>query len=233
MLVQIAIVLFDGFDNLDAVGPFEVFGHARARGADIEVGLYTLDGQTPVVSGHGLAVQSDGVLPVPGPETGNGNGTADDGGASTDRSGTDEGAGDRLPDLVVVPGGGWVDTAETGVRAAVEDRLPGALARLHERGVTVASVCTGGMILAAAGLTDGRPAVTHHGAIEDLRASGADVVDARVIDDGDIVTADGVTSGLDLALYLLEREFGPELAADVAETMAHERRGPVSTPGDR
>jgi Transcriptional regulator containing an amidase domain and an AraC-type DNA-binding HTH domain len=75
--------------------------------------------------------------------------------------------------------------------------------------------------------------VTHHGAIEDLRASGADIVDARVVDDGDIVTAGGVTSGLDLALYLLEREFGPELAADVAETMAHERRGPVSTPGDR
>lgn len=75
--------------------------------------------------------------------------------------------------------------------------------------------------------------MTHHGALEDLRASGADVVDARVVDDGGIVTAAGVTSGLDLALYLLEREFDPGLAAGVAETIAHERRGPVSTPGDR
>ena len=151
--MQIALVLFDGFDNLDAIGPFEVFSHARAHGADIDVGLYTLDGQTPIVSSHGLAVQPDGVLPVPA------RGTAEE--ASTDQS-----AGDRVPDLVVVPGGGWVGGAETGVQAAVEDgTLPEALARLHERGVTVASVCTGGMILAAAGLTDGRPAVTHHGAL--------------------------------------------------------------------
>lgn len=219
--MQIALVLFDGFDNLDAIGPFEVFSHARAHGADIDVGLYTLDGQTPIVSSHGLAVQPDGVLPVPA------RGTAEE--ASTDQS-----AGDRVSDLVVVPGGRWVGGAKTGVQAAVEDgTLPEALARLHERGVTVASVCAGGMILAAAGLTDGRPAVTHHGALEDLRASGADVVDARVVDDGDIVTAAGVTSGLDLALYLLEREFDPGMAASVAETMAHERRGPVSTPGDR
>lgn len=47
------------------------------------------------------------------------------------------------------------------------------------------------------------------------------------------MTAAGVTSGLDLALYLLEREFDSGLAAGVAETMAHERRGHVSTPGDR
>jgi transcriptional regulator GlxA family with amidase domain len=220
--VQIAIVLFDGFDNLDAVGPFEVFGHARAHGADIDVGLCTLDGQTPVVSSHGLAVQPDGVLPVPAR------------GTAAEEASTDQSAGDGVPDLVVVPGGGWVGGAETGARAAVEDgTLPEALARLHDRGGTVASVCTGGMILAAAGLTDGRPAVTHHGALEDLRASGADVVDARVVDDGDVVTAAGVTSGLDLALYLLEREFDPGLAAGVAETIAHERRGPVSTPGDR
>jgi transcriptional regulator GlxA family with amidase domain len=223
--MQVAVVLFDGFDNIDAVGPFEVFSHARADGVDVAVGLYTLTEQAAVTSSHGLRVQPDGVLPVPGA----GGGQADSGSQTADET-----ADDRLPDLVVVPGGGWNSGAETGARTQAEDgALPGALARLHERGVTVASVCTGGMILAAAGLTDGRPAVTHHGAIEDLRASGADVVDARVVDDGDIVTAGGVTSGIDLALYLLEREFGPAVAADVAETMAHERRGPVSTPADR
>jgi transcriptional regulator GlxA family with amidase domain len=214
--MQVAIVLFDGFDNLDAVGPFEVFSHARTEGADIEVGLYTLTGQDVVTSSHGLRVQSDGVLPVPdAPETG---------------AGTDS----VLPDLVVVPGGGWNAGAEAGARRQAEERsLPDALARLHEQGVTVASVCTGGMILAAAGLTDGRPAVTHHGALDDLRETGAEVVDARVVDDGDIVTAGGVTSGIDLAVHLLEREFGPDVAAGVAETMAYERRGAVSTPADR
>ena len=71
------------------------------------------------------------------------------------------------------------------------------------------SVCTGAMLLAAAGITDGRPATTHHGAIEDLRASGARRRGrARVVDDGDLITAGGVTSGIDLALHLVERECG-------------------------
>jgi transcriptional regulator GlxA family with amidase domain len=83
------------------------------------------------------------------------------------------------------------------------------------------------MILAAAGLTDGRPATTHHAAIEDLRATGARIVDARVVDDGDLLTAGGVTSGLDLALWLVEREAGPALAQRVAEDLEHERRGDV------
>lgn len=94
-------------------------------------------------------------------------------------------------DLVVVPGGGWNAGAATGVRAQVDSSLPEALARLHGRGVTVASVCTGAMLLAAAGLTGGRPAVTHHDATGDLRASGAEVVEARVVDTGDILTAAG------------------------------------------
>jgi len=212
--MHVAIVLFDGFDNLDAIGPFEVFSHARTDGVDIDAGLYTLAEQAVVTSSHGLRIQPDGVLPVPEAEA-----------ADTDET---------LPDIVVVPGGGWNAGADAGARRQAEETpLPDALARLHERGVTVASVCTGGMILAAAGLTDGRPAVTHHGAIDALRESGAEVVDARVVDDGDIVTAGGVTSGIDLAVYLLEREFGPEVAASVAETMAHEPRGPVSTPADR
>jgi transcriptional regulator GlxA family with amidase domain len=214
--MRVAIVLFDGFDDLDAIGPFEVFGHARTDGVNIEAGLYTVTEQAVVRSSHGLELPPDGVLPVPGGEAG----------AAAETDGH--------PDLVVVPGGGWNARADAGARAQVDDgTLPDALARLHAQGVTVASVCTGGLILAAAGLTDGRPAVTHHGAVEDLRAAGADVVDARVVDDGDILTAGGVTSGIDLALFLLEREFDAAVAASVAETMAYERRGPVSTPEDR
>ena len=209
--MQITIVLYDGFDNLDAVGPFEVFGHARDHGADIAVTLRTHREQVVVTSSHGLRVQPDGVLSDP---------------AVTPR--------EMLPDLVVVPGGGWTGGNEPSARTVAEQGdLPALLERLHQRGVTLASVCTGAMILAAAGLTDDRPAVTHHSALGDLESSGADVVEKRVVDDGDLVTAGGVTAGLDLALHLVERATGPEMAQQVADTMAYKRQGTVSTPADR
>jgi transcriptional regulator GlxA family with amidase domain len=83
------------------------------------------------------------------------------------------------------------------------------------------------MLATAAGLTRGRPAVTHHGAIEDLRTAGAEVIEARVVDDGDLVTAGGVTSGIDMALWLVERQFGAELADAVAAEIEHPRHGEV------
>jgi transcriptional regulator GlxA family with amidase domain len=73
------------------------------------------------------------------------------------------------------------------------------------------------MLLAAAGLLSGRPAVTHHTALDDLRAAGADVRDGeRVVDDGDIVTAAGVTSGIDLALHLVRQARGDAVARAAA-----------------
>ena len=72
------------------------------------------------------------------------------------------------------------------------------------------------MLLARAGVLDGRPAVTHGGALDDLRATDAEVVDARVVDDGDVLTAGGITSGLDLALHLIERLVDRETADAVA-----------------
>ena len=83
------------------------------------------------------------------------------------------------------------------------------------------------MLLAHAGLTDRRPAVTHRGALDDLRDSGAEVVEARVVDDGDLVTAGGITAGIDLALHLVEREIGPDVAERVATNMEYEPRGEV------
>lgn len=202
--MHVAIVLFDGFDNLDAIGPFEVFNHARSAGADLEVGLYTLAPQDVVTSSHGLRIEPDGVLPSPSTES--------------------------PPDLVIVPGGGWGDRAESGAWAEVErGDLPAAISRIAAGGATVAGVCTGGMILAHAGLTDNRPAVTHHNALADLRDTGADVIEARVVDDGDVVTAGGVTSGIDLALHLVEREFGADIADRVATVMEYDRRGDVYT----
>jgi transcriptional regulator GlxA family with amidase domain len=193
--MRIEIVLFDGFDEVDAIAPHEVLVNG---GLDAE--LVGLHGPGLVVGAHGARVQ------------------------------VERGLG--RPDMVLVPGGGWNARAERGAWGeAQRGELPRALAALHDGGTAVAAVCTGGMLLAAAGLTAGRPAVTHHAALAALRESGAEVVDARVVDDGDLLTAGGVTSGLDLALWIVEREMGPERAAEVAREMEHERRGPVWTRG--
>ncbi|WP_207586192.1 DJ-1/PfpI family protein [Halomontanus rarus] len=198
------IVCFDGFDELDAIGPYEVLENGARAGASIETRLVTLEPTDRVTASHGLRIEPDGVL-------GDGSGQGTD---SADR-----------PDLLLVPGGGWVDGG--GVRTVVADgRLPELVTQLHADGTTVASVCTGAMVLAHAGLLEGRPATTHHDAIADLEAH-ADVADARVVDDGDVLTAGGVTAGLDLALWLLEREFGADVAEQVAREMEHERRGEV------
>jgi transcriptional regulator GlxA family with amidase domain len=80
------------------------------------------------------------------------------------------------------------------------------------------------MLLSRAGILAGRPAVTHHTAIEDLRGEGAEVhPDARWIDDGDILTSGGVTSGIDLALHLLERLLGPDVARAAERLLEHRR----------
>ena len=109
--------------------------------------------------------------------------------------------------MVVVPGGGWNDRASQGAWIEVErGQLTRVLGELHDVGTSIATVCTGGMVAAAAGLTNGRPGTTHHTALEELRASGAHVIDARVVDEGDLIMAGGVTSGIDLELWLVERE---------------------------
>ena len=92
----------------------------------------------------------------------------------------------------------------------------------------IASVCTGAMLLASAGLTRGRRATTHHAAFDDLRSFGADVVDARFVDDGDLLTAGGVTSGIDLALHIVEKVAGATIAENVAREIEHEPRAQPS-----
>jgi transcriptional regulator GlxA family with amidase domain len=83
------------------------------------------------------------------------------------------------------------------------------------------------MVLAMAGLIEGRPATTNCLGLQALHATGTVAIDARVVDDGNLVSGAGVTSGLDLALYLLERELGPQIAHAVEKLFAHERRGTV------
>ena len=197
--MRVAVVVYEGFDELDAIGPLEVLRNAAAMGAtDLSVELVALDGTAEVTGSHGLRVRTDGRL---------------------DPDGTD---------LLVIPGGGWNDRGAHGAWAEAErGDLPAAIAAAARGGAVVATVCTGAMLAATAGLTRGRPAITHHAAVEDLRASGARVVEARVVDDGDLVTAGGVTSGIDLALWLVERHFGAELADAVAAEIEHPRHGEV------
>jgi transcriptional regulator GlxA family with amidase domain len=84
---------------------------------------------------------------------------------------------------------------------------------------TIASVCTGAFLLGRAGLLEGRRATTHSAALEALRRElpTADVVAAKVVDEGAILTAGGVSSGIDLALHLFERWFGPAARARAAQ----------------
>jgi len=90
----------------------------------------------------------------------------------------------------------------------------------------MAGVCTGTLLLASAGLVTGRRAITHKAAIEDLRAYGVEIVDDKVVDDGDLVTCGGVTSGLDLAYWIVECEFGSRLADGIADAMEYQRTRP-------
>ncbi|GAA3452251.1 DJ-1/PfpI family protein [Dactylosporangium matsuzakiense] len=216
MLVQ--IVLFDGFDPLDVVAPFEVLaaggdlaggaGPDGGAGRALDVELVAVDGPRDVVSGtRGLTLRATAAL-------------------RPDR-----------PGYVVVPGASGPSTAEPGdgvvtvpmllARFAGSPAAPLLRAALDHPEVTVATVCGGSLALAMAGLIAGRPAVTHHLGREALAATGAQVVAARIVDDGDLLSAGGVTSGLDLGLYILERELGPRVAHAVETFFEHERRGVV------
>jgi transcriptional regulator GlxA family with amidase domain len=191
------ILLFDGFDELDALAPWEVVSSFADLDSELDAALVTLDGARTVRAAHGTLVTPHRAL-------------------------------SETVDLLVVPGGGWNDRAEDGAWAQAQlGELPRAIRERHERGAVVASVCTGAMLLAAAGLVEGRPAITHHGALADLEAAGAQVVHARVVDDGDLVTAGGVTSGLDLVLHLAERFFGSDAALAAERELEYERRGTV------
>ena len=192
--MQIEILLFDGFDELDAMGPWEVLAGLAATRDDVDARFVTLTGARPVPADHCVVVHARGAL-------------------------------SERPDVLVVPGGGWFDRSDSGAWAEAErGDIPAAIAARHEAGSTIASVCTGAMLVAASGILDGRRATTNPGALDELRARDTvDVIEARVVDDGDIVTAGAPACGLDLALHLLERVGGPAMSEAAARELQYER----------
>ncbi|MYR55202.1 DJ-1/PfpI family protein [Streptomyces sp. SID625] len=218
--MHIQVVLFDGFDPLDAIAPYEVLyaGGSASDGA-VTVELATAEGPREVVSGTGgLVLRADGALDleradmlvVPGAS----GRVGEPGEVPEEEAGADEWKQDEF--IPVLLG----RTLVTGLPALLKQAM-------DDPDITVATVCGGSLVLALVGLLEGRHATTHHMGLDMLDATGAHAVRARIVDDGDLVTGAGVTSGLDLGLYLLEREVGPRVAHAVEELFAHERRGTV------
>ncbi|MDF6017537.1 DJ-1/PfpI family protein [Streptomyces sp. JH34] len=174
--MRIAIVLFDRFTALDAVGPYEML--SRAPGAE-----------TVLVAERPGAVRNDsGSLAL-----------------VADRTLADVPA----PDVVIVPGGpGQSDQMENGA-------LLGWLRAADAGSTWTTSVCTGSLLLAAAGLLAGRRATSHWLALDVLRTLGAEPTGERVVTDGKYVTAAGVSAGIDMGLTLLGRIAGDEHAQAV------------------
>jgi transcriptional regulator GlxA family with amidase domain len=168
-----AILLYDGFTALDAIGPYEVLSRlpgSRVTFVAAETGPVRTDNRM-------LAIDADAEL-----------------------------ADLPAPDVVLVPGGPGEVAARAGGPAL--DWLRAA----HKTSTWTTSVCTGSLILAAAGLLDGRRATGHWLAMDKLRELGADAVAERFVFDGKIVTAAGVSAGIDMALALAARIAGDDVA---------------------
>jgi transcriptional regulator GlxA family with amidase domain len=195
------VVLFDGVEELDLAAPYEVLAASdHFTDRTVEVRYVALDGPRTVTAAFGTRLRAD-------------------------RAWAPEQA-----DVLVVPGGGYARRDQPGVWAEIQrGALPRALARAPRPGLTISALCTGVMLLSAAGLTHGRPCTTHHRAKADLERQGGILKNARVVDDGDLVTAGGVTSGLDLALWLARRELGVDAALGLESMLEYEARGTVWT----
>jgi transcriptional regulator GlxA family with amidase domain len=113
------------------------------------------------------------------------------------------------PDIVLVPGG-------DGNRPLMEDETVLSWLRQVDAGTTwTTSVCTGSLVLGAAGLLEGKRVTSHWLYLERLRELGADPVGGRFVEDGKTITAAGVSAGIDMALHLVGQEVGPEVAQAV------------------
>jgi cyclohexyl-isocyanide hydratase len=182
--VRIGIFVFDGVEELDAVGVYAVLGVAKQLHPPLDLTVRFRALKEQVTGNLGMKFLAHEVR-------------RDLGGL----------------DLIIVPGG-------SGRKEVVQDSE--WLKSLLDFGTEkpVASVCTGALILMAAGLLAGRKATTHRSAMDELRAA-AQVVDQRIVEDGLVTTAGGITASIDLGLHLLRKHFAPELATEVADYLEY------------
>ena len=118
-------------------------------------------------------------------------------------------------DIVIVPGGYSSRTLST-------DSAFLAWLRTCEPCKLKVSVCTGSVLLGAAGFLSGKRATTHPSAFDELRPYCETVVDARIVDEGEVITARGVTSAIDLGLYLCEKLAGRDVRERIARQMDYQ-----------
>ena len=192
--MRAGILIFPDVEVLDFAGPYEVFATTRLDESRRHDEPSPFDVKT-VSPSPGVVAAAGGLRILP-----------------------DHGLDDCPPlDVLVVPGG-------RGARRERENRalLDWIVAQTSQVDV-LASVCTGAMILARAGLLDGRPATTHWRSLGWLREnSAADVrASTRVVEDGNLMTSAGVSAGIDLALAIVARCFGPEVARATARNIEY------------
>jgi len=193
--LTVGILLFDGVELLDFAGPCEVFTVAsRVRLRDDPAAEPPFDVLTVAAAADPVRTHA-GLRVVPDFTF----------------------AHHRRVDLLVVPGGVVDD-------AAADPRIGEWVARTSAAAQLTASVCTGAFLLAKAGLLEGRTATTHWEDVDDLQTSYPGlraVKDCRWVDDGDVVTAAGIAAGIDMALHLVQRLGGRDLAAATARYMQY------------
>jgi transcriptional regulator GlxA family with amidase domain len=190
MTIKIGILIFDGAEELDFVGPWEVFTMARALQADSCEVVLLAERDTPVRCAKGMRVLPDVTIANCGPL-----------------------------DVILVPGG-------QGTRREVENKpLLAWLANAAKSAKWVTSVCTGALLLTAAGPARGKRVTTHWAYVASLRErkEASEVLDDfRYVQDGNIVTAAGVSAGIDMALWLTGQLFDPVFARRVQRQMEYD-----------
>ena len=193
--MNIGIALFNGAEELDWAGPWEVLAAWAQQFPDDGVHVFTLACENrEITCAKGLRV-----LPHETWETA------------------------PAMDVLVYPGG-------RGTRAELADDAVLDWMRGIASQAVVASVCTGSLVLAAAGLLDGRPATTHWGSLETLPTLGKEIEvrpDDRFVDTGEVITAAGVSAGIDMALHLVARLHSPERAREVRRYIQYDPEPPV------
>jgi transcriptional regulator GlxA family with amidase domain len=186
------VLLFDVAEELDFVGPWEVFTMARTEGDRV---VTIAEEDRPALAANGLRVLPDHTL------------------------------ADAPPlDVLVIPGG--MGTREQVNNGPLIDWVKSAAANA----TWVTSVCTGALVLHAAGLLAGRRATTHWAALDLLRDRGDVTVleNTRYVRDGNVVTAAGVSAGIDMALWVVGQMYGVDHARAVQRFMEYDPAPPYA-----